>query len=145
MTENELKHYGVKGMKWGVRKSQQQSGNSTTRRSKSGISTSDIRTSKQIVDEVSKVTKTTENKRRDKRKSKASEMIKNDLSEMSDAELRDIVNRLNMEERYTQVMSSRYADAGKSRVDTLMDKIGTAVTVTSSALTIALAIKELTK
>ena len=71
--------------------------------------------------------------------------IKDDLSKMSDAELRAIVNRLNMEERYTQVMKSRGVEAGKNRVDKVLEYAGTALTIGSSALSIMIAIKELQK
>ena len=64
---------------------------------------------------------------------------------MSDAELRAIVNRLNMEERYTQVMQSRAPKLGKNKVDEILDYAGGALTIASSALGIILAIKELKK
>ena len=85
-----------------------------------------------------------------KTKAKAAEKrtekkIKDDLSQMSDKELRDIVNRLNMEERYTQVMKSRGVETGKSRADKILEYAGTALTIGSSALSIMIAIKELQK
>lgn len=141
---NSLQHHGVKGQKWGVRRTPQQLGHDVPSGRRS-ITSNDIRNTKTINDEVGKITRTTENSRREKRKKKADKAVRKELSEMSDQELRDIVNRLNMEERYSQVMASRYADTGKSRVDKMLDKVGTAVTITSSALTIALAIKELSK
>ena len=71
--------------------------------------------------------------------------IRDDLSKMSDQELRDIVNRLNMEERYMQVMKSRDVVTGKSKVDKILDYAGTALTIGGSALSIMVAMKELQK
>ena len=64
---------------------------------------------------------------------------------MSDKELRDISNRLNMEEGTCKVMKSRDVQVGKSKADKILDYAGTALTIGSSALSIMIAIKELQK
>lgn len=144
MNADELKHYGIKGMKWGVRRFQNSDGSLTTDGKKrySGDNLKDIQKQvnqgKNVVDGVKKTKAKAAEKRTEKK-------IKDDLSQMSDKELRDIVNRLNMEERYTQVMKSRGVETGKSRADKILEYAGTALTIGSSALSIMIAIKELQK
>lgn len=140
-----LQHHGVKGQKWGVRRTPQQLGHDTSTGTNRQISSNDLKKMKKNVDTVGTQVNNAKNNRRNKQKKATDDRIREDLSKMSDKELRDIVNRLNMEERYSQVMSSRYADTGKSRTDKILDRVGTAITITSSALTMAIAIKELTK
>ena len=69
--------------------------------------------------------------------------ISYDLSQMSDEELKTVVNRLNMEERYTQVMFSRHVASGKSFSEKLLDGAGTALVLGTSALALAEQIKKL--
>ena len=69
--------------------------------------------------------------------------ISYDLSQMSDNELKQVVNRLNMEERYTQVMMSRHAENGKSFAEKLIDGAGTALVLGTSALALAEQMKKL--
>lgn len=140
-----LQHHGVKGQKWGVRRTPQQLGHESTSDGRRQMSDKELKNLKKSVDTVGTQVDNAKTKRRSKSKKANDERIREDLSKMSDKELRDVVNRLNMEERYAQVMSSRYTETGKSRTDRLLDNIGTAVTVTSSALSIAIAIRELSK
>ena len=140
-----LKHHGVKGQKWGVRRTPQQLGHETNSSGRRQMSDKELKYIKKNVDTVGSEVNNAKSRRHSKNKKANDDKIREDLSKMSDKELRDVVNRLNMEERYSQVMSSRYAETGKSRTDRLLDNIGTAVTVTSSALSIAIAIRELTK
>ena len=144
MNADELKHYGIKGMKWGVRRFQNSDGSLTADGKKrySGDNLKDIQKQvnqgKNVVDGVKKTKAKAAEKRTEKK-------IKDDLSQMSDKDLRDIVNRLNMEERYMQVMKSRDVQVGKSKADKILDYAGTALTIGSSALSIMIAIKELQK
>lgn len=140
-----LQHHGVKGQKWGVRRTPQQLGHETTSDGRRQMSDKELKNLKKSVDTVGTQVDNAKTKRRSKNKKANDERIREDLSNMSDKELKEIVNRLNMEERYAQVMSSRYTETGKSRTDRLLDNIGTAVTITSSALSIAIAIRELSK
>lgn len=142
--DEELKHHGIKGMKWGVRRFQNADG-SLTPEGRKRYGSGDLKEAqkkvekgKAMVDGVKKTRVKAAEKQHEKK-------IKDDLSKMSDQELRDIVNRLNMEERYTQVMKSRGVESGKNRVDKILEYAGTALTIGSSALSIMIAIKELQK
>ena len=61
---------------------------------------------------------------------------------MTDKELRERVNRLNMEQQYAR-LSTEQMNAGKVNVDKVLAEVGTAVAVTNSVLAIALAIQKL--
>lgn len=75
MKKNELVHHGIKGMKWGVRRTEAQLARAR------GNTKSDEKTS-------STSTKKAESAKRKK------------MSEMSDEELRRVVNRLQLEQQY---------------------------------------------
>lgn len=121
-TENErdfLQHYGVLGMKWGVRKEHPV-----------------------IAKEGSKITESA------KRTVKAAGDIKrtqsrdDNLSELSDDELRKRVNRMNLEQQYKD-LNSRNVSKGESYTLSALEIGGALLSTTASALTIALMIKQL--
>ena len=144
MTYDELKHYGIKGMKWGVRRFQNADG-SLTADGRKRYGSEDMRNVKKQVDNGKNVVDGVKRSKAKAAEKRTEKKIKDDLSQMSDKELRDIVNRLNMEERYMQVMKTRDVQVGKSKVDKILDYAGTALTIGSSALSIMIAIKELQK
>lgn len=142
-----LQHHGVKGMKWGVRRDRltTSSGDGKIRvQRQKRDAVNDLRTTKKIVDNASTVINESRKLSNVTINTKAAKQINKNVSQMSDQELKNVVNRLNMEERYTQVMSQRaIINSGKARIDRILDGAGTALAISSSALTIALAIKEL--
>lgn len=124
MSKNTLKHYGILGMKWGVRRTEQQ-----LQRDR------DITNqSKNIAEEGRKLNKTVSNIRNTSKQT--------DLSSMSDAELREKVNRMNMEQQYAQ-LSSNQIKKGHVYADSILAVAGSTLAITSSALAIALSIKQL--
>lgn len=68
-----------------------------------------------------------------------------DLSEMSDKELRDRINRMQMEEQYNRLMDNRAQSVktGRDYVDSTLDVAGSVLTVASTAVGLALAIHQL--
>lgn len=97
--ENELYHYGILGMKWGVRRSRPSSSGSTNRSRK-----------KQTIDPSYKKAHT-----------------KKKLKYMSDDELREINKRLNMEKNYKDL--TRTKGKGKKVVDAFVGTAGTIAAV----------------
>ena len=96
---NELYHYGILGMKWGVRRSRQDSGSSRKRyRSKPSIDPS-------------------------YKKAHTKKKIKY----MSDNELKEINKRLNLEKNYQDL--TRHKSKGKVVVDTFVSTAGTIAAV----------------
>lgn len=134
---SELYHYGIKGMKWGVRRTPEQLGHSPFK-SDTPASLSSKRqiadASRNITNEARNITNTIG---RNKRVSKV-----RDLSEMTDQELRDAINRMNMEQQYKSLTANQ-TSRGESYLNEILELGGSALAVTSSVLGIALAIKQL--
>ncbi len=163
ISEEELQHHGIKGQKWGVRRYQNEDG-SLTAKGKQRYGTQEnferqypqeskkkMKKAKGEVDvykdAAGKAQRGMEEGRQKKNKQQK-ENVDKDVREraykMSDQELRDAVNRLNMEERYAQVMREReYVEVGKSKAEKFMDHTLTALNIASTGLAIAIAVKEL--
>lgn len=134
---NELYHHGIKGMKWGVRRTDAQLGHDTGK--------IDLQKTKKKVDAAGTIVNETRNINNTSSKKVQKKAQKQKLSEaktMSDQELRERVNRLNMEQQYVR-MSTEQINAGRSNVSSVLNNVGTAINVASSALAIAVAIQKL--
>lgn len=95
MSSNELTHHGIKGMRWGVRRYQNKDGTLT----KAGR--------KKMAKLDKEYSKLTRQKRTTESPSNNSSFTKKKkISEMSDNELRDQINRLDLEKRYSELISS---------------------------------------
>lgn len=162
---DELVHYGIKGQKWGRRQYQNKDGSLTAAGkerygSKENFEQQDPAHQKAAIKAVRDASnegvkavragKEFENERTRKKQRKADkaleEAVRDKARKMSDQELREAVNRLNMEENYTRMMQNRERiDVGESAVSKMLDGTMKGLTLASTALTIALAIKELKK
>lgn len=161
ITYDEIKHHGIKGQKWGVRRYQNEDG-SLTAKGKQRYGTKEnfekqypedvkrnVKATKKTVGAAEKVaTAKQQNRERAKEERKREikadreKQIREEAYKMSDKELRDVVNRLNMEERYTQVMRDREViEVGKSKAEKFMDFTVTALTVASTGLSIYATLK----
>ncbi len=127
MDNNELRHHGVLGMKWGVRK------NNTS---------ATLQKKKTIVDESSRLLDSASRVKSTSRNIKSSGKGKKALENMTDKELQDAVNRMGMEERY-QSLTLQRRSSGQEYVDGAFQIGAAALTTVSSALAIAVAIKQL--
>lgn len=167
-SNGELCHWGVKGMRWGVRRYQNKDGSLTAagqkrydrdvrennaKKKDNRINIDgpdpkrwvreDTSRAKNIVDSSSNMVRELKNVERSTRPSPKKEKM--DLSKMTDQQLRDRINRANLEKQYNDIFaqSSSSVSKGRQYVSDILDTTGTVLTIGSSALAIALAIKEL--
>lgn len=132
---DELKHFGVKGMKWGIRRTDAQLGHEPVDLHKTKKR---VEAAGTIVTESQNINKKVSSKKQRKIKKQQVQTAK----AMTDKELRERVNRLNMEQQYAK-LTTEQMNAGKVNVDRVLAEVGTAVAVTNSVLAIALAIQKL--
>lgn len=164
----ELYHHGVKGMKWGVRRYQNKDGSLTpagkkrydrdvrennAKKKDNRINIDgpdpkrwvkeDTSRAKSVVDSSSNMVRELKNVERSTRPSPKKEKM--DLSNMTDQQLRDRINRANLEKQYNDIFAQNNSSVSKGRqyASDILDTTGTVLTIGSSALAIALAIKEL--
>lgn len=135
MELDELKHYGVKGMKWGIRRTPAQLGHRpSTKKKKDETEDGSVKTAaKKVGRAISD--KRAASKQKKAAKQKADEAKKElqrrknkPLSEMTDDELRRVVNRLQLEQQYHQY-NPRQVSLGEKFVKSVgMDIIKPAAT-----------------
>lgn len=163
---NYLMHYGIKGMKWGVRRYQNEDGTLTdagkkrmyrelfdmeekdSKEQKKYIADSnkwvkeDLERTKAVAD--SGVQLSNELKKANDRAIKnAPRKQQLDLSNMSDKELRDQINRAFLEKQYNDMFNPPQVSKGREYASEILETTGSVLAITGSALTIALSIRKL--
>lgn len=114
-SDDYLAHYGVLGMKWGVRRTAAQLGNHVRTK----------RTQVKRKQSLAKARATREKNR--KAATKRQKLLDKGLlspKKMSDAELRAKIDRLNLEKEFKKSMTEARGDGGKKYVTDILKKIG---------------------
>lgn len=162
MVNYELYHAGVKGMKWGVRRYQNKDGSLTPagkkrydrdtkdmndkKKQKYQADTDkwvkdDLNAGRRLADESAGLTNklkfANDTAMRNKPRAKM------DLSNMTDQQMRNEINRALLERQYNDMFAPKKVSRGREVTGKILEVAGTTLGVASSALGIALAIKEL--
>lgn len=160
-------HWGVKGMKWGVRRYQNADGSLTDAGKKRYDR--DVAANKKKDNKLSADALQDSNRwvREDRERAKSvadagNQMVGNlktlsdksmkiqsrraekmDLSKMTDQEMRERINRAMLEKQYDDMFNPKKVYSGREAVSDTLEIAGSALAITSSALSIALAIQKL--
>ena len=169
MNQNELYHFGIKGMKWGVRRYQNSDGSLTKagqkrydrdvavnakrkkdkRLPEEGLKDpnrwvrEDNERAKGLVDATYRLNNVLKNANRESLNRAKNNRPKMDLSNMTDKEMRDQINRAILERQYNDMFAPQKVSKGREFVSDALEIAGSTLAITSSALAIALAIKDL--
>lgn len=149
---NELQHHGIKGMKWGIRRFQNTDGSLTSagrKRYNNGKETTAedyqkaldrVKTASSSVDAIRRINSDI-NQVKDPTMERR---IRKTASQMSDKELYEKVQRMNVEDSYTRMMMNRERlEQGEKFTNKALDMSAVALRGATTALTIALLVKQL--
>ena len=171
MTENELYHFGVKGMKWGVRRYQNKDGSLTSegqarydrdirennakkkdaRKKIDGPDPGrwvkeDLERTGDIVNSTANLVKSTNSLITSSKSGNKPQKKQLDLSNMTDQELREAINRKNLERQYNDLFAPEEqskVSKGMDYVSNILMTTGNVLAVAGSAVSLAIAIKTL--
>lgn len=152
---NQIWHWGVKGMKWGVRRYQNANGSLTDagkKRYDRDVTTNDKKKKdnklpadalKSVADAGSQMAGNLKTLSDKSMKIQSRRTEKMDLSKMTDQEMRERINRAMLEKQYDDMFNPKKVYSGREAVSDTLEVAGSVLAITSSALSIALAIQKL--
>lgn len=182
MDNNQLQHWGIKGMKWGVRRYQNEDGSLTAagikrynrdadekgydRASGSGARykvvgegkkqrnerlnadaaryvREDMEREQRVFNESANLSRNLKTATDASIRNAKNDRPKMDLSNMTDKQMRDEINRALLERQYNDMFAPQKSTKGREYVSRTLETAGNVLAIGSSALGIALAIKTL--
>lgn len=111
MTEYELKHYGILGMKWGRRKTTHPTSEVHVNRKRNA--TNNVHTTNNTHTKTNSNSVNSQSTKKRMTNKQRQKQIREDLNSMSDKELRERINRIQMEQQYTRLMTPEKSAAKK--------------------------------
>lgn len=166
-SNNTLTHWGIKGQRWGVRRYRNEDGTLTEAGKKrydrelqknlqkpkdkranpdalkdpSKWVKDDLETRKNVVDSSKRVTDSLQDVERLTRRNKKNQRL--DLSNKTDKELRDEINRELLERQYNDVFNAPQTSKGRKAVEAVLKGAGAGLGLASAAVSVALGIHTL--
>ena len=143
-TDADLTHHGILGQKWGVRRYQNSDG-SLTSAGKRRYGSDDYGRARDIQNAASNAAgrlSSAAGRSATSARNKAKAGI--DLSDVSDADLKKMINRLNLEKQYKD-LSTETVGVGKRNIADMLATVGDVLAVGASAASILVAISQLKK
>ena len=168
---SDLRHHGIKGQKWGIRRFQNADGSLTSAGRKrygdgessynygkdsgdrkvvrvpKGSNDNNYKTTLDKINSAGKIVDEVRKYNNSSQKPNDPDMerrIRKSINNMSDKELQQRVQRLNMEDNYTRMMMHREnLERGESFVNKALNVSSTALQGAAAALTIAMMVKQL--
>nr|DAS43104.1 MAG TPA: hypothetical protein [Caudoviricetes sp.] len=123
-----LQHHGVLGMRWGIRRDN----NSGSPDEPSGLRRFARNTNVNDVSSMINNSKTINNETSRIVKNKAISKYKKTAGQMSNKELQDAINRMNLEKQFSTLSAER-TNAGKISAMDVLDTVGTVLTIAGAA------------
>lgn len=137
---NDLCHWGIKGQKWGERRYQNEDGTYTEEgKERRRKDTARYAASKTAFDRGRDLTGTLRNIVNKQKNKRAYEDI--DLTKKTDQELREYINRYNLEQQYKNIVNPTYTAKGKEVTLQILDTVGDVLSVAGSAAALYLSIR----
>ncbi len=166
---DQIWHWGIPGMKWGVRRYQNKDGTLTeagkkrydrdvaanakkkkdNRLSEEGLQDpnrwvrEDRERAKSVADAGNQMAGNLKALSDKSMKIQSRRTEKMDLSKMTDQEMREQINRAMLEKQYDDMFNPKKVYSGREAVSDTLEVAGSVLAITSSALSIALAIQKL--
>lgn len=142
-----LAHHGIKGMKWGVRRFRNKDGSLTAagkKRYGKGDAKQINKAQMQVISGSRQVTgglrsiNSLSNTGPRNRYNRRPNLTQEEMDRMSDKDLRDLVNRLNLEQQYSDLTRDTES---RSRISSGLDYTDAILSIAGGALTVAAALK----